>query len=590
MMQRLFFLLFTIFITLCLKAQTAIDSAGNADTVNLKIMQDLLLKSETLRIRDSLRSALLYEELKMMKNPNQAQQQAMLQEIMQLKQQDSLRGVQQKMAVEALRPQTTGAPVLLHKDTLFLFFAPLGSFTAANRAQDASDRIYGLYKQGKYAADSLHFTYQNNLVNIHYGDQVITSLSNVDALWADKPLDALAMEYTQLIGAKVAHDRKEFSWQNTVARIGYLALVISIVFGLLWLIHRSHQWSLKWIASKKEVIKGVKIKKYELFSPGNLLHLLQQLTGIVRVILIVLVLYFALSAGFSIFPLTHSWTSILLGWIWMPVKQMSMAIVHYLPNLVTIIVIILLVRFVLRILRFFSLEIERDILHIKGFHKEWAKPTYNIVRFFIFAFSFVVIFPYLPGSDSVAFKGVSVFLGILFSIGSSSAIANTVAGFVITYMRPFKTGDWIKVNDITGYVVEKTALVTRIRTFYNEEVTIPNSSILSNHTINYSTSPKEMGLILTTVVTIGYDVSWEVVYPLLIKSAMMTPGVDTGQSPFVFQQSFNDYHISYQLNVYTHNPELMFPIQSDLNRNIQTCFDEAGISILSPQPIQLKSS
>ena len=195
---------------------------------------------------------------------------------------------------------------------------------------------------------------------------------------------------------------------------------------------------------------------------------------------------------------------------------------------------------------------------------------------------FVLIFPFLPGSDSNIFKGVSVFLGILFSLGSSSAIANMVAGLVITYMRPYKIGDRIKLGDISGDVVEKTLLVTRLRTVKNEEITIPNSSILSGNTINYSAYAKSEGLILHTNVTLGYDVPWKDINQALIDAALMTDFVLHDTKPFVLQVSLDDFYVTYQLNVFTKEANKQALIYSLLHQNIQDKCNQMGIEILSP--------
>ena len=209
-------------------------------------------------------------------------------------------------------------------------------------------------------------------------------------------------------------------------------------------------------------------------------------------------------------------------------------------------------------------------------------PTYSIVKFLLYAFMFVLIFPYLPGSDSNIFKGVSVFIGVLFSLGSSSAIANMVAGLVITYMRPFKIGDRIKIGDVTGDVVEKTLLVTRIRTIKNEVITIPNSSVLNGNTTNYSSEAIEKGLIIHTTVTIGYDVPWKDMHQALIDAALRTNLILDEPKPFVLQTSLEDFYVSYQINAYTREAGKQALIYSNLHQNIQDVCNERGIEILSP--------
>jgi len=227
-------------------------------------------------------------------------------------------------------------------------------------------------------------------------------------------------------------------------------------------------------------------------------------------------------------------------------------------------------------------EIHSEKLKVSGFHADWAMPTFSIVKFLLYAFMFVLIFPFLPGSDSNIFKGVSVFIGVLFSLGSHSSIANVVAGLVITYMRPFKVGDRIKIGDVTGDVIEKTLLVTRLRTPKNEEVTIPNSSVLSGNTVNYSTMARTVGLIIHTTVTIGYDVPWKKMHQALLNAADRTEAILKEPKPFVLQTSLDDFYVSYQINGYTRETNRFNRIYSSLHQNIQDCCNEMGIEIMSP--------
>jgi len=283
-----------------------------------------------------------------------------------------------------------------------------------------------------------------------------------------------------------------------------------------------------------------------------------------------------------LFPWTEGYAEVLIEWIIQPVKGVFTAIFSYLPNLLTILVIVFFGRLGIKVLSFLAGEIESKRLQVNGFYPDWAKPTFNVLRVLVYAFVFVVIFPYLPGSDSAVFQGVSIFLGILFSLGSSSAVSNAVAGLVITYMRPFKEGDRVRIGDITGDIVEKSLLVTRIKTIKNEILTIPNSGVLSSHTMNFSTVQANSGVILHTTVTIGYDVPWRNVHESLIQAAKITNGILSNPKPFVLQKSLDDFYVAYELNGYTREVHHMSFIYSDLHANIQDVFAENGIEIMSP--------
>lgn len=278
------------------------------------------------------------------------------------------------------------------------------------------------------------------------------------------------------------------------------------------------------------------------------------------------------------------WTATLLQWILSPAGKALKGIIGFLPDLFSILVIVFIFRYTIKGIKYFEELVEKGQIELRGFHADWAQPTFRILKFLLYAFMLVLIFPYLPGSGSPAFQGVSVFIGILFSLGSSSAIANMVAGLVITYMRPFKIGDRVKIDDITGDVVEKTTLVTRIRTIKNEDVTVPNSTVLLSSTTNYSTNTRapESGLIMHTTVTIGYDVPWKDMHQALINAAIRTDMILKKPEPFVLQTSLDDFYVSYQINCYTREANQQVNIYSQLHQNIQDCCNEAGIEIMSP--------
>ena len=198
------------------------------------------------------------------------------------------------------------------------------------------------------------------------------------------------------------------------------------------------------------------------------------------------------------------------------------------------------------------------------------------------AFAAVLAFPYVPGSNSLAFKGISVFLGVLFSLGSSSAVANVVSGYTLIYRRIFKVGDRVKIADFVGDVVATRLQVVHLRTIKNEEITVPSSLIVNSHVINYSAMAKEKGLILHTKVTIGYDAPWRQVEALLLLAAGRTQGLLREPPPFILQTSLDDFYVSYELNVYTDAPQQMAKLYTDLHRNIQDAFNEYGVQIMSP--------
>ena len=262
-----------------------------------------------------------------------------------------------------------------------------------------------------------------------------------------------------------------------------------------------------------------------------------------------------------------------MAWSWL-VENMN--------NFISLAIIAVIFYFLNRINKFIFREVRRGSITIPGFDPEWAYFTRRIVTFLIIAAAFVVSFPYIPGSDSPVFQGITIFLGALFTLTSSSAVANIVAGVIQTYTGAFHIGDVVRIYDVTGVVLEKSLISTRVLTFKNEEVTIPNDKLLKSNVINYSTLTQNSRLVLYTTVTIGYDVPWQKVHDLLIAAAQSTPEILEEPAPYVLQKSLNDYNISYELNCHTNSPDRMPGIYSKLHANIQDQFNTAGVELMSP--------
>ncbi len=329
-------------------------------------------------------------------------------------------------------------------------------------------------------------------------------------------------------------------------------------------------------------LRAIRIQRMELISANQLTNALLRAARIARVLALALLIYIYLPLVFSFFPWTRGLANTLFGYILDPLERAGTGIVNYLPNLFAIAVIALVVRYLLKFIHLIFQGVERGTISFPGFYPDWAEPTYKIVRFLVIVFAVIMIYPYLPGSGTAAFQAVSIFIGVLVSLGSAGAIANMVAGVVMTYMRPFSVGDRVKIADTVGDVVQKTLLVTRVRTIKNVDITIPNAMVLSSHIINYSSSAKDRGLILHTSVTIGYDAPWRQVHQTLVAAALATEGVLKNPEPFVLQTALNDFYVSYELNAYTDRPNEMARIYSDLHQNIQDHFNQAGIEIMSP--------
>lgn len=386
-----------------------------------------------------------------------------------------------------------------------------------------------------------------------------------------------------MIAANFEKHKEATSFSTVMKEIGLALLVILIFSALIYFTGKLFKWTASKIElSEEKTIKGIKVKDYTLFDAKRQVNALLTANKILKWFLILLLIYIALPILFGIFPWTKNFSEVLFGYILNPLRKITSGIWNYLPNLITIIVIIIFFKYVMKGIHFLKEEVANENLKFPGFYPDWANPTFQIIRVLVYAFMVVVIYPYLPGSDSPIFKGVSVFLGFLFTFGSAGSLANVVAGLVLTYMRLFKIGDRVKIGEVFGDVIEKSLLVTRVRTAHNEIISIPNSTVMSSHTINYSSDAIEKGLILHTTVTIGYDASWKKVHEALLEAANGTEFILKEPKPFVFQTSLEDFYVAYEINGYTKNANQQGAIYSELNRHIQDCFNEAGIEIMSP--------
>jgi len=499
---------------------------------------------------------------------------------------DSLKLAKQRLRIDSLRRMTPGIPVIVEGDTLYYLFAKRGGHTPQQRAEMNAAAITELGKRFNLQPDSVYIESSDIVTDLMYGNKVLSSFTDQDGLWEGCSRDQLATAKRKVIVDKLKVMKDEHSLWQLGKRILYFILVIVgqfLLFKLtIWLFNKLKARIQR---LKDTKLKPISIQDYELLDTQKQVNLLVFLASLLRYAVMLLQLILTVPLLFAIFPQTKDLAYKLFSYIWEPIKSIFLGIVEYIPNLFTIFVIWLAVKYLVRLVRYLASEIQSERLKIGGFYADWAMPTFHIVRFLLYAFMIAMIYPYLPGSKSGVFQGISVFVGLIVSLGSSTVIGNIIAGLVITYMRPFKLGDRIKLNDTTGNVIEKTPLVTRIRTPKNEVVTIPNSFIMSSHTVNFSQSARDYGLIIHSEVSIGYDIPWRKTHQLLIEAALNTPGVVDDPRPFVLETSLQDYYPVYQVNAYIKDANQLAQVYSDLHQNIQDRFNEEGIEIMSPHYI-----
>lgn len=559
------------------------DPAVDSTDVSSSMAVDLMREAQTADMESNMREAILTEQLENAENARQRKElEAQLNELYRT---DSLRKAEQQRKIDSLKLVTVGSPVTLKHDTIYSIYTTLGSFTAAERAAMNSKKILTAARAFSMKIDSLYILDGSASSDIMYREVILASVTDNDAMWFGMPREELAKKYMDDMTDTIAAYKKSVGVWNILKMIGLCLLLIAVVTALFKGIKYLFDHIIKrTIVSKKDKwFKGLKIKNLEVLNQHRQMQMTVGIARIVKWIFYFLLLYISIPVLFSIFPATKHIADMIFGWVLNPIKGMLASLWDFLPNLFKIALTLVVVRYIVKFLKYIAREIEAGNLVIPGFYPDWTKSTLTIVRMLIYVFALIIIFPLLPGSESPVFKGVSAFMGLILSLGSTGVISNLMAGLVITYMRPFIKGDRIRIGDTSGDVIEKTPFVVRIQTIKNEVVTVPNSAVLSANVINYSAKSKDTGLIINSTVTMGYEVPWKRVNELLIEAATRTNMVEKTPPPFVLQTSLNDFSASYQINAYTKEASRQAVIYSELHKNIQDVFRDAGIEMLMPQ-------
>jgi small-conductance mechanosensitive channel len=480
--------------------------------------------------------------------------------------------------------EKTAADVIIDGRTILTLYEPIGESTPQERADRIAGRIIAAAEDPTIPPESVAVEPGNEWTEISAGSRVIMAVTDLDASAAGKSRKQLASEAAGSIRQALVNYRRDHSWNTILRAIIYTIVATAILVAIAWVFRKfrlaSRSRFVKWVESRKETNEG---KKTALQVAVNYVLSLAVAVGtVIRWLLLIALFQVYATVVLSFYPGSRHISSAINGWILASLTGLGKSTLEYIPNLVVIAVVAAVASQVIRLISMFFVEIRKGNLVFPGFYPEWAEPTSRLVRMLVLVLVVIIIFPYLPGAKSPAFQGVSIFVGVLLSLGSSSAVANAIAGIILTYMRSLAVGDWVRIGDIVGEVVEKNMLVTRIITQKREIITIPNATVMNGSVTNYTREAKHGGVIFHTTVTIGYDAPWNKVHQLLIEAAGATKDVLRNPPPFVLQTALNDFYVSYELNAYTDVPIEMQFIYSDLHQNIQDRFNEAGVEICSP--------
>jgi small-conductance mechanosensitive channel len=474
------------------------------------------------------------------------------------------------------------APVVLDGALLFPVRG-LASFSAEVRAQGIADRLIAVAADPSVPVDAFRIVEADGVRRIVAGDRPIMSVFEADAGLERVPTADLAAAHLNRLRAAVTAYREARSApalrRGVLTALAATAVLALLVLCAVWF----WRWQDRFVARRLQSrIQAVGVQSFELVRAERVWQALRgALLAIRTAVFLVLGLVYV---GFVLgqFPWTRGLSRDMTAFVLAPLQVMALGLVSNVPNVVFLVVLFFVVRFALKLIRLFFDAVERGGVKLENFEPEWAQPTYKILRIAIVAFGLVVAYPYIPGAESAAFKGVSLFIGIVFSLGSSSAISNIIAGYMMTYRRAFKLGDRVRIGGSVGDVIEMRLQVTHLRSLKNEELIIPNSQILGGEVLNYSSLARSKGLILHTEVGIGYETPWRQVEAMLFMAADRTSGLAKEPRPFVMVKKLADFAVTYELNAYCMDVAAMMPTYTELHRHILDVFNEYGVQIMTP--------
>ena len=479
-------------------------------------------------------------------------------------------------------PGVTTAPVVVDGVTLFSVRG-VSAFPADERAGGIAARIRAAAADRSLSIDSLRTVPGDRATEVMIGDRRIVSVLEADAAIEGVHREDLAKAFAARVRLAVEAYRRDRAPRTLLVGAASTLVATAALVALVLLLRRLGRHLREGLERRfNRRIEALEAQSFQIVQAERVRAMGHALLRGLRNLIVLALGYFYLSFVLSRFVWTRPTAVRLLGYVLTPFAIMGSALVDYLPNFIFLLILSVVARYLLKALSLAAAGIERGTIRLQGFDREWASPTYRIVRVAVIGFAAVVAYPYIPGSESAAFKGISIFFGVVFSLGASSVVGNMMAGYSLIYRRTFKVGDRVRIDSVVGDVAEMRLQVTHLRTVKNEDVVVPNSSILTSQVVNYSAYAASAGLILHTAVGIGYEIPWRQVEAMLLLAAGRTPGLRTAPAPFVLLTSLGDFAVTYELNVYCGDAHAMARVYTALHRNILDVFNEYGVQIMTP--------
>lgn len=490
-------------------------------------------------------------------------------------------GAEEPSLVDA-QPAPDSAPVIIDGVELFRVSGS-ASLPSAERAHSVSARIIAAAHDSGIVPAAVTTRPIEGRIDIVAGDRHLVAVVAADASLEGLSLADAALLRAMRIREALTRYRADRSHESIAKAL--LTTTLAVAIAALLLLGGIRGFRLAFDALERRYrsrMHSLTIQSFEVVRADSIWRGMKSVLGTLRILFIVAIVYALCALSLREFPWTRGLADNLVQFVVEPLQSMGMAVLRYLPKLAFLVVLVVVIRYVLKLMGLFFDAVHAGRVPLRGFDAEWARPTYQIVRILIVLLALVIAYPYLPGSGSAAFQGLSIFAGLMLSLGASSAMASIIAGYTVTYRRAFRVGDRITVGEYTGEVTEVRLMVTHLRTTKNEEVVVPNSVVLQSHVVNYSKLAKTHGLILHTTVSIGYEIPWRQVEAMLLLAAERTGLLLNQPPPFVLERALGDFAVSYELNVCVESATAMPERYAALHRNILDVFNEYGVQIMTP--------
>jgi small-conductance mechanosensitive channel len=484
----------------------------------------------------------------------------------------------------ALSAERAGEPstLVLYNRPIVVFRASVVGRSPAERAAGASRLLHELIDEHVTSPVESRRLDGSTIVSVGSRGVLLITAADIDDL-SGETLDAVTAQ-------AVAHLRQALDEASEarapvvlIRSSGIALAAIAALVLILWTIGRAQRRiTAPLLAAAERKITKAGIAPLDALHSSRLLEFQRYIITFAFRLIDLLFIYAFGTFVLRQFPYTRPWGESMRGYLWSVVEALGSKALRAIPGLFTVVLILGLTRFITRVAAVWFSAVERGDVRARWIHPEIAQPTRRLITALLWIFAVVVAYPYMPGSETEAFKGISVFLGLMVTFGSSGLVNHIMSGFMITYSRALRIGDFVRIGDVEGIVTSVGVLSTKVKTLRREEVTIPNAVVVSNTTTDYSRFGDTEGVLTPTSVTIGYDAPWRQVHAMLLAAAERTPGLRSTPAPVVMQTSLEDFYVKYTLLVSLERQQSRAPTLGALHANIQDLFNEHGVQIMSP--------